>query len=103
MDNAKKVTNPACFRVLFFVHGQLAKNITEASRMADLHGVVEVFHELCVPHFYHGIPNSLIINELHILHREMDFCTNNQVTFDYLFLLSILRCDGCFSHLGPIK
>ncbi len=39
--------------------------------MADLHGVVEVFHELCVPHFYHGIPNSLIINELHILHREI--------------------------------
>ena len=75
MDNAQKVINPACFRALFFVHGQLAKNITEASRMADLHGVVEVFHELCVPHFYHGIPNSLIINELHILHREINIGT----------------------------
>ena len=39
--------------------------------MADLHGVVEVFHDLCVPHFYHAMLNSLIINELHILHREV--------------------------------
>ena len=39
--------------------------------MADLHGVVEVFHELCVPHFYHATRNSLIINELHILHRKV--------------------------------
>ena len=48
--------------------------------MADLHGVVEVFHELCVPHFYHAMRNSLIINELHILHRKVVGLSNYSIT-----------------------
>ena len=36
-----------------------------------------------------------------IQHREVGFCTENQVILDYLFkyLLS-LRCEGCFGHIG---
>ena len=64
----------------FCLQRQLPKNITEASRMADLHGVVEVFHELCVPHFYHAMRNSLIINELHILHRKVVGLSNYSIT-----------------------
>ena len=56
--------------------------------MADLHGVVEVFHELCVPHFYHATRNSLTINELHILHREV-----SNVRYDILKLQSFFALE----------
>ena len=38
---------------------------------ADMHGYYAGFDGFFLPHFYHGIYNSLIINEFNILHREM--------------------------------
>ena len=61
----------ACVRTSILMHGQVPKNITEASRMADLHGYTEVLYGLCGPHFYHALCNLLIVNELNILHREV--------------------------------
>ena len=34
----------ACVRTSILMHGQVPKNITEASRMADLHGYTEVLY-----------------------------------------------------------
>lgn len=38
----------------------------------DLHGYIEVIYELCVPHFYRDLGNILIINQLNILHGEVN-------------------------------
>ena len=39
---------------------------------ADMHGYYAGFDGFFLPHFYHVIYNSLIINEFNILHREIE-------------------------------
>ena len=69
-----------CFLELqFLVLEQVPKDVTDASVHADLYSLVAVFYEFCIPHFYHALCNSLIINVFNILHREIAETRSNSL------------------------
>lgn len=61
----------AIFSTFEFVHRNVPKNISDHFYYADMHGYYAGFDGLFLPHFYHSLYNSLIINEFNILHREV--------------------------------
>ena len=65
------MANSQLFVSLNLCRGIFPKTSPTHFYYADLHGYYAVFDGLILPYFYHLIINSLIINELHILHREV--------------------------------